>query len=81
MDRQEILDFYDWADGVCFRHPSRGTVLTAVVGVIHPRSGEERDVRACEECVVAMEDIRREESARTRGEYRPGPSSPSRGVA
>lgn len=81
MNRQEILDLYDWADGVCFRHPSRGAVPTAVVGVIHPRSDGTRDVRACEDCVIAMEDIRREESARTRSEYQPGPHPQGRGAA
>jgi hypothetical protein len=81
MDRQEILDLYDWADGTCFRHPSRGAVPTAVVGVIHPRSDGDHEVRACKECVIAMEDIRREESARTGTEYQPGPHSRGRGVA
>jgi len=72
MDRQQILDLYDWAPGACFRHPGKGVVPTAVVGVIHPRVDGERAVRACVDCVIAMEDIRREEAARTGSEYRPG---------
>lgn len=72
MDRQQILDLYDWALGVCFRHPSKGRVQTAVVGVIHPQACGEREVRGCAECVIAMEDIRREEAARAGSEYRPG---------
>lgn len=72
MDRQQILDLYDWADGICFRHPSKGEVPTAVVGAIHPREDGERKVRACEECVLTMEDIRREEAARSGSEYHPG---------
>lgn len=72
MDRQQILDLYDWAPGTCFRHPSRGTVPTTVVGVIHPQAEGEREVRGCADCVVAIEDMRREEAARTGGEYRPG---------
>lgn len=72
MDRQRILDLYDWADGVCFRHPSRGVVPTAVVGTVHPRADSERDVRACADCVVNLEDIRREQAARTGSDYQPG---------
>jgi hypothetical protein len=78
MDRQELLDLYDWDDGICFRHPSRGTVPTAVVGVIHPRADGEREVRACADCVVVMEDIRREEAARSGSDYRPGPIGQAR---
>jgi len=72
MDKQQILDLYDWADGVCFRHPGKGTVPTAVVGTLHPPAVGEREVRGCAECVITMEDIRREQAARTGGEYRPG---------
>lgn len=72
MDRQQILNLYDWQLGICFRHPGKGEVLTAVVGVIHPRSDGEREIRGCEDCVIAMEDIRREEAARSGREYEPG---------
>jgi len=72
MDRQEILGLYEWVEGVCFRHPGLGRVPTAVVGVIHPRKEHERQVRACENCVVTMEDIRREGAARAGGSYTPG---------
>ncbi|MGW2048509.1 hypothetical protein ACWCPF_25505 [Streptomyces sp. NPDC001858] len=72
MDRQQILDLYGWAPGICFRHPSKGEVPTAVVGVIHPQASAEREVRGCADCVIAMEDIRREEAARTGSEYQPG---------
>jgi hypothetical protein len=72
MDRQQILDLYEWEDGVCFRHPSRGEVPTAVVGVIHPRSDGEREVRGCVDCVIAIEDMRREDAARSGSEYEPG---------
>ena len=73
MDRDKILDLYEWADGVCFRHPDKGEAPTAVVGVVHPRADGEKEVRACANCVVSMEDIRREEAARSGSEYRPGP--------
>jgi hypothetical protein len=72
MDRQQILDLYDWQPGICFRHPGKGEVPTAVVGAIHPRGDGERGVRACEGCVLNMEDIRREEAARSGSKYEPG---------
>ncbi|WP_409468408.1 hypothetical protein [Streptomyces sp. HC307] len=73
MDRQQILDLYEWRPGICFRHPAKGEVPTAVVGVIHPRADGEQEVRACEDCVIGMEDIRREQARRAGSEYRPGP--------
>ncbi|MEU9470388.1 hypothetical protein AB0D78_27985 [Streptomyces avermitilis] len=72
MDRQQILDLYEWEDGLCFRCPSKGEVPTAVVGVIHPHACGEREVRGCADCVISMEDVRREEVARAGSEYRPG---------
>lgn len=80
MNRQQILDLYEWRPGTCFQHPRRGRVLTAAVGVIHRRSGAEYEVRACEDCLIAMEEARREAAKRTGGEYRPGciSVSPSR---
>lgn len=72
MDRDQILRLYEWSAGICFRHPSAGAVPTAVVGIIHPRSDGEKEVRACADCVIAMEDERREEAARLGREYEPG---------
>lgn len=72
MDRQQILGLYEWAVGTCFRHPAKGKVRTTVVGFIHPRSGGGRKVLGCEDCVIAMEGMRREVAARTGGEYKPG---------
>lgn len=72
MDRQQILDLYDWQPGVCFRDPGKGTVDTAVVKRLHPRDDGEHEVRACRDCVVAMEDIRREAAHRAGSEYVPG---------
>lgn len=73
MERQQILDLYEWKPGVCFRHPSKGRVPTALIGVVRPRNDGVREVRACADCVVAIEDTRREQAARAGGEYRPGP--------
>jgi hypothetical protein len=72
MDKQQILDLYDWADGVCFRHPGKGTVPTAVVKELHPEGVGTYEVRACGDCVIALEDIRRESAARAGREYEPG---------
>ena len=72
MDRQQILDLYTWTPGVCFRHPAQGEQPTTPVGVIHPREDGEREIRACADCVVTMEDIRREEAARSGRDYTPG---------
>ncbi|MFF9240131.1 hypothetical protein ACF1AL_15030 [Streptomyces sp. NPDC014801] len=71
MKRQQILDLYQWSPGVCFRHQHKGEVPTAVIKVIHPR-GRERELRACEECVIAIEDARREMAARNGEPYEPG---------
>jgi hypothetical protein len=72
MNRQEILDLYDWDDGVCFRHPGKGEVPTAHVKTVRPAAGGIQDIRACEECVVAMEEGRRRAAARKGVVYRPG---------
>jgi hypothetical protein len=72
MDDEELLALYDWSSGVCFRHPAKGAVDTAVVKRIHPRDDGEHEVRACRVCVLAMEAIRREEAVRTGSEYEPG---------
>ena len=72
MNREQILELYTWRPGTCFRHPGKGIVDTTVVGVVHPRDDGEWEVRGCKECVVAMEGIRREEAARSGGEYAPG---------
>jgi hypothetical protein len=73
MDRQQILGRYEWEAGVCFRCPGKGEVLTAHVETIRPPAGGIQDVRACRECVVAMEE-QRAAAARRRGEdYSPGP--------
>jgi hypothetical protein len=66
MDRQQILDLYQWEPGTCFRHPAKGEVPTAHVETIRPSAGGLQDVRACEECVLLME------AARSRAEGRQG---------
>lgn len=58
MDREQILERYDWGDGICFRHPGKGVVPTAHVETIRPPAGGIQDVRACKECVLTMEEDR-----------------------
>jgi len=58
MDRQQILDLYEWQQGVCFRHPAKGEVPTAHVETIRPAGGGLQDVRACADCVIEMEELR-----------------------
>lgn len=73
MDRQ-LLDLYEWHPGTCFRHPCKGEVPTAHIETIRPPAGGIQDIRACEECVVVMEE-QRASAARRRGQgYSPGPS-------
>jgi hypothetical protein len=72
MDRQRILDLYAWAAGICFRHPDQGEVATAHVETIHPAGGGLQDVRACGECVLAMEAHRAAVAERQGKPYIPG---------
>ncbi|MFE0470436.1 hypothetical protein ACFW2V_02320 [Streptomyces sp. NPDC058947] len=72
MERQQILDLYRWSPGVCFRHPDKGTVPTACLKELRPRGAGRHEVRACADCVIAMEDIRREAARRAGSEYEPG---------
>lgn len=70
MNRQQILDLYQWAPGICFQHPARGERTTALVKTLHPRTGGDEEVRACEECVLQLE-AERESAGGSR--YKPGP--------
>lgn len=72
MERQQILDLYVWDEGVCFRHPGDGPVPTTPVKILKPRDAGRHEVRACRACVIAMEDIRREDARRAGREYEPG---------
>lgn len=72
MDRDEIRNHYTWAPGTCFQHPTQGTVDTTVVKRICPRDDGEHEIRACRDCVIAMEGTRREAAHRLGSEYAPG---------
>lgn len=72
MDRQQILNLYTWAPGVCFQHPAKGEVATALVKTVRPRIGAPEEVRACEDCVAAMEQERWAAASREGATYEPG---------
>jgi len=67
MDRTQILACYDWVDGVCFRHPGKGEVPTAKVGLVPLLGSNKHEVRACADCVIALGDMKRESSSRSAG--------------
>jgi hypothetical protein len=72
MDSERILKLYDWAPGICFRHPAKGEVPTTRIWTVRPPGGRAQDVHACGECVTVMEDMRRETARRRGVEYVPG---------
>lgn len=72
MTPDEILALYDWALGLCFRHPSRGEVDTTPVSTLHPRSEGALEVRACRDCVIEMEDVRQRAADRAGVPYEAG---------
>jgi len=72
MDPEQILSRYEWEGGRCFRHPAKGTVLTAHVKTIRPPAGGIQDIRACRDCVLAMEARREKAAARQGIPYSPG---------
>jgi hypothetical protein len=72
MDHQQILDLYNWAEGICFRHPDKGEVLTAHVKTIRPRVGGKEEIRACQDCILEMEQERWVTAGREGASYQPG---------
>ncbi|MGW5173078.1 hypothetical protein ACWERY_01765 [Streptomyces sp. NPDC004082] len=72
MDRTQILDLYEWEPGTCFRHPSMGEALTAHVKTVHPRRGGAEDVRACQPCILDMEQEREAVARAEDLDYEPG---------
>ncbi|HEY9370432.1 hypothetical protein [Streptomyces sp.] len=71
MNRQQILDLYQWGDGVCFRHPGT-TTDTTVIRTLQPLSGPAEEIRACHACILAMEAARRAAAEGARIPYVPG---------
>lgn len=72
MERQNrTLDLYEWTSGTCFRHPAQGEVSTALVALIVLPDREGHEVRACVDCVIALEDMKRESGSRSAGNCQP----------
>ncbi|MEV8033858.1 hypothetical protein [Streptomyces sp. NPDC086182] len=72
MHRQQILDLYEWAAGICFRHPDQGEIATAHVKTVHPRAGHDEELRACKACILQMEQERWAAASSDGIEYTPG---------
>lgn len=72
MDSEQILKLYSWDDGVCFRHPGKGEVLTTHLWTVRPPAGGIQDIRGCQECVVSLERQRERAAERDGREYSPG---------
>lgn len=72
MNRQQILDLYQWEDGICFRHPAAGEQPTAHIQTIKPAAGGIQDVRACPACLLELEREREEAAAQEGAAYFPG---------
>ena len=72
VDHQQILKLYAWEQGICFRHPAKGAVPTTHVWTVRPPAGGIQDIRACEECVVSMEEQRKRTAERLGRPYTPG---------
>lgn len=72
MESQQILAFYTWEPGTCFRHPDAGAVETTVVQELHTRLGSVEGIRACSSCILAMEERRHRLAAEAGVAYEPG---------
>lgn len=70
-ERDEILALYDWSAGGCFRCATVDTPTT-LIDAINTRCGDSYEVRACQQCVLAIEEERSTYAARTGGSYTPG---------
>jgi hypothetical protein len=71
MDDEEILALYEWAPGSCFRCARTG-LDTASVKRIDTPAGVRYDVRACRDCVLAIERERQCQAQESGQEYMPG---------
>lgn len=67
----DILALYEWTPGSCFRCARTG-LDTTHIKTVRPRSGPAREVRACRDCVLELEEVRRRDAERHGVEYVPG---------
>lgn len=68
---EDVLARYWWAVGQCFKC-ARSEVDTTNVGEIVAQSGEAVPVRACRDCVLDLEAVRRRAAERKGLRYEPG---------
>ena len=78
MDSEEILALYEWEPGTCFQC-ARAGLDTTLVEVLHPRSSPPQQVRACRDCLLALEAGRRLAAVRSGESYSPGGVHPAEG--
>lgn len=71
MRAEDILNLYEWVPGPCFQC-ARTDVDTAVVAVLHPVSSPPQPVRACQVCLLLLEEERRVAADRAGEPYEPG---------
>lgn len=79
MDSEEILALYAWRPGICFRHPERGEIDTVLIKTLHPRTGPVAMLRACRDCVLALEAVRAAAAVGAGTGYEPGRLSEEEG--
>lgn len=66
-----VLNLYRWDAGDCFRCASRDVSTTFLDEVLTP-IGDTYLIKACQSCVLEMEEERRRHAARRGVPYRPG---------
>lgn len=72
MDPDQILALYDWKPGTCFRCPAPSETDTALIAILQPRFDGAKQIRACRECVIVMEESRRSLAEQVGVTYEPG---------
>jgi hypothetical protein len=72
MDPAALFALYEWTAGICFRHPEQGEIQTTHLVTLHPRTGEELDIRGCRDCVLLLEGQRERAANRSGDAYQPG---------
>jgi hypothetical protein len=68
---EDILALYTWEGGTCFRC-ARRQVPTTRVGEVRAANGDLVEVRACRDCVLALEAAKRRDAKRHGRDYQPG---------
>jgi hypothetical protein len=71
MTPDAILALYEWEIGACFRCAWEGVYTTRLDQIVTPL-GDTYEIRACGECVLALERERHCYAERKGLEYRPG---------